>query len=94
MSIGPVVQLGRLYTTNNNAGKIGSGRRESSFGNNCARSSNSISAGGTCVGTSGSEAKPEEDAVQWAGEGVGPWREEWVLEEIGWGGKQGGSLLG
>ena len=73
MPIGPVVQLGRLYTTNNTAGKIGSVRRESSFGSNCARSSNSISAGGTGVGTSGSVAKPEEDAVQWAVEGVGPW---------------------
>ena len=69
---GPVVRLGRPDTTNNNAGKIGSGRRESSFGSNCARSSNSISAGGTGVGTSDSEATPEEDAVRWAEGQAGP----------------------
>ena len=72
MPTGPVVRLGRPDTTNNSAGKMGNGRRESSFGNNCARNSNSISAGGTGVGTSDSEAKPEEDAVQWVVEGVGP----------------------
>ena len=72
MPTGLVVRLGRPDSTNNSAGKIGSGRRESSFGNNCARSFNSISTGGTGVGTSDSEATPEEDAVRWAGSQAGP----------------------